>query len=180
MFCPMVMVNNYKTDGIIIKRANFGEADRVLTILTPYYGKLRIIAKGSRKITSRRAPNLELFTQTSFMIHKGRVGNYVSEAKAVQPFENIRSDFDRVKVAYQIAELINILTREEEELEEVYGLLAASLYRINDGLQFSISEFKHRLLLILGFIADNSHDANLDSYIEEIAQRRLYARGIYE
>jgi len=176
----MCMVNNYKTEGIIIKRTNFGEADRILTIVTRDSGKLRVIAKGSRKITSRRAPNLELFTQTSFLIHKGRVGNYVLEAKAIQPFEHIRSDFDRVKIAYQIAELINILTREEEELSEVYSLVAASLYRLNDGLQFNIVAFKHTLLMLLGFVSESSHGSNLDAYIEEIAQRRLYARGIYE
>lgn len=173
-------MNNFKTEGIIIKRTNFGEADRIITLLTPYYGKLRVIAKGSRKITSKRAPNLELFTHTSFVIHKGKTGNYVVEAKAIQPFEHIRTDFDRVKITYQIIELINILTRDGEELEEVYSLVSASFHRINEGMQFNVSEFKHRLLLILGFIADHSHDTNLDSYIEEIAQRRLYARGIYE
>ena len=173
-------MHNFKTEGIIIRRTNFGEADRVLTIVTRDSGKIKIIAKGVRKITSRRAPNLELFTQTSFVIHKGRSGNYVIEAKAVQPFEHMRTDFDRVKIAYQIAELINILTREEEELAEVYSLVAASFYRLNDGLQFNIVAFKHKLLMLLGFVSETSHDANLDSYIEEIAQRRLYARGIYE
>ena len=58
------MRRTYKTEGIILKRINFGEADRILTSYTKHFGKISLLAKGVRKITSRKGGNIELFNQT--------------------------------------------------------------------------------------------------------------------
>jgi DNA repair protein RecO (recombination protein O) len=63
---------SFRTDAIILKRRDFGEADRLLTILTPRYGKLDVIAKGARKPTSSKTGHVELFTRADMLIHKGR------------------------------------------------------------------------------------------------------------
>jgi DNA repair protein RecO (recombination protein O) len=173
-------MNNFKTDGIIIKRTSSGEADSVLTFLTPYYGKMHAIAKGSRKITSKRAPNLELFCKTSFLIYRGKNSLYVQEAKALATYEHMKKNLDYIQNAYQIAELIAILTRENQEIDGVYDLLSASFDRLNEGMRFNMNEYKYRLLLLLGFLSEEKKEYDLDSYIEEIAQRRLYTARIYE
>lgn len=172
-------MHNYKTDGIIIKRINSGEADRVLTILTPFYGKLRVVAKGARKITSQRGPNLELFNQTAFVIHKGNRYEYVSEAKALNSFEYVRKDLGRIAQAYQLCELIHLLTRENQELEEIYEHLLVSFHRLNKRMSFNMNDFKHKLLFILGFASEKA-PYELDEFIEEITQRRLLTKRIYE
>ena len=61
-------MRNFKTEGIIIKRRDYGEADRILTVMTREYGKLKIKAKGVRKITSRRSAHIELLNHTVFYI----------------------------------------------------------------------------------------------------------------
>lgn len=172
-------MNNYKAYGIIIKRTNIGEADRLLTVLTPEYGKITVVAKGVRKITSHRSPNLELFNLVSLVIHRGRISHYVSEAKAISSYEHMRSDLAHIASSYQLCELINLLTREGQDLADVYDLLVSSFERLNSGMNFSMMECKHTLLLLLGFTSDE-HEYDIDSYIEELAQRRLMTKRLYE
>ena len=63
----------FRTQAIILKRRDFGEADRILTVFTPAYGKLDVIAKGARKPTSTKTGHVELFTRTDMLIHKGAI-----------------------------------------------------------------------------------------------------------
>ena len=65
-------MGTYKTRGIIIKRSNYSEADRILTIYTEKLGKIRVNAKGIRKIKSKLAGSLEPFCLTDFVIAEGR------------------------------------------------------------------------------------------------------------
>ncbi len=62
----------YRTEAVVLSRMAFGEADRILTIFTPRHGKLRVIAKGVRRPTSRLGPHLEYFAKTSLMLARGR------------------------------------------------------------------------------------------------------------
>lgn len=64
----MSRVRLFSTPAIVLRRADYGEADRLLTLLTPERGKLRVLAKGARKITSRKAGHIELFTQTQVLL----------------------------------------------------------------------------------------------------------------
>ena len=58
----------YSTEAITLRRTDFGEADRILTLFTPTYGKVRAIAKGARRTTSRLAGHLEPFTRTQLLL----------------------------------------------------------------------------------------------------------------
>src|SRR3989344_892201 len=80
------------TEGIIIKRKNFGEADRILTVITPYKGKINIIAKGVRRITSRRAGNIELLNKTKLHIFQGQGMGILSEAEAISTYPKIKNN----------------------------------------------------------------------------------------
>jgi recombinational DNA repair protein (RecF pathway) len=62
----------YRTEAIVLRRSDLGEADRLLTLYTPEWGKLRVIAKGVRKPTSRKSGHVELFTHSRLLIARGR------------------------------------------------------------------------------------------------------------
>ena len=64
----------YRTDAIILRRSDFGEADRLLTVFTPERGKLRLLAKGVRKTTSRKAGHVELFMLTDILVAQPACG----------------------------------------------------------------------------------------------------------
>jgi len=67
------MSRSYKAEGIILKRINFSEADKILTIFTKRHGKVRAIAKGVRRLTSRKAGSVELFNQAGLFLLEGNL-----------------------------------------------------------------------------------------------------------
>lgn len=170
-------MRNYKTEGIIIKRINYGEADRILTVFTKHHGKLKVLAKGVRKINSRRGPNVELFNQVILFLHKGKVWDIVTEAKTVNSFKDLRKDLRLVSLAYQAAELVDKLTREGEKQKEVFTLLSDYL---NDIYHLSLQKFKVKLLGILGFLPRDKRFelGDIDSYIESIIEEKLVSKTI--
>ena len=97
----------YRTEGIVMRRRNQGEADRILTLCTPL-GKIDVSAKGARKIRSRKAGHVELFAHSSFVI--SRVKNswdIVSQAEMIEPHVVLRSDLLRGTYARYAVELLD-------------------------------------------------------------------------
>ncbi|MBA3723290.1 MAG: DNA repair protein RecO [Candidatus Levybacteria bacterium] len=119
-----------KTEGIIIKRKNFGEADRLLTVITPYFGKLTIKATGVRKITSRRSAHIELLNHSALNLYKGSGMHVLTEVKMIDDHAAIKMDFTKVGLAYHMCELIDGLCPEGQENGNAYYLLKNALRQI--------------------------------------------------
>ncbi|KKR32290.1 MAG: repair protein RecO protein, partial [Candidatus Gottesmanbacteria bacterium GW2011_GWC2_39_8] len=85
-------MRTYKTEGIILRRINFGEADRLITIFSKHYGKQKVLGKGVRKIKSRRAPHLELFNRSVIFLHRGKNFDIITEAQTINSFSDLRKD----------------------------------------------------------------------------------------
>lgn len=170
-------MRNYKAEGIILKRTNFGEADRILTIYTKQYGKLRVLAKGVRKINSRRGGNLELFNHVAILVSSGRNLDVLIEVQLIDSFSSWRKNLKAVGVAYYFCELVDKLTAEGQEHLNVFELLLAYLGKVNDG-KFSdlVVNFERSLLKDLGFGVpqelENSKKS-LKGYIEEITEKTI-------
>jgi DNA repair protein RecO (recombination protein O) len=113
----------YRTEAIVLRRADFGEADRLLTVFTPERGKLRLVAKGARKPTSRKSGHVELFSHGQFMVAVGRELDIVTQAETLEPFLPLREDLLRTTYAYYVAELADAFTAEQDENRALFGLL---------------------------------------------------------
>ncbi|HNN01573.1 MAG TPA: DNA repair protein RecO, partial [Turneriella sp.] len=116
----------YRTEAVIIRRSDFGEADRLLTLITPA-GKRRVIAKGARKTTSRLAGHIELFTHTMLLLAVGRTLDIVTQSTILHSFDGMRADLERISAAYYAAELIDRLLEEEDENRPAFDLLVSTL-----------------------------------------------------
>ena len=103
----MSRIRLYRTEAIVLKRIDFGEADRILTLYTPERGKVRAIAKGGRRIASRKSGHVELFTHAALLLAEGRQLDIVTQAETVRPYRRIREDLIRTTYAYHIAELVD-------------------------------------------------------------------------
>jgi len=121
----------YRTEAVILRRMDYGEADRILTLYTPHYGKLRVISKGVRKMTSKLAGHLELFLRTQLMLATGRTFDVVTGAQIVEPYRQLHDDLARVSHAYYVAELLDKLTVDDEENRPAYDLLVAALQALD-------------------------------------------------
>ncbi len=125
-------MNHIQTKGIVLSRTDFGEADRILTILTPDQGKLRLMAKGVRKIKSKLAGGIELFSisQISFIPGKSEIGTLVS-TRLEKHFGNIVRDINRTMQGYDWLKMINRVT-EDMPGPEYFEVLTRVLEGLDD------------------------------------------------
>lgn len=139
------------TEGLIIKRSNFGEADRVLTALTDRYGKVTIIARGVRKITSRRAGNIELLNRVKLHLFRGR-GLTLTEAEAIETFQTLKSNLTLSTVAFHVIEVVDRLVPVNQKNASLYNLVVGVLQVLEKNpRQIFIRAFEVKILSLLGF-----------------------------
>lgn len=143
----------YRTEAIVLRRKDFGEADRVLTLLTPELGKVRTVAKGIRKPRSRKAGHLELFTCSRLLIAKGRDLDIVTQAETVQAYRPLREDLLRGAYAAYAVELLDKFTPDAQENRELYELLRAALGWLCDApdLALTMRYYELHVLGLAGF-----------------------------
>lgn len=159
-------------------RKNYGEADRLLTVFSKHYGKLRAVAKGIRRPTSRKKGSLELFSYVRLFLAKGRNLDIITDAEIKNNFSSWRKDLTKVGVAYHLSELVTRLSPEHQEHKEVFDLLLTSFQNLSDidywDLYSFIQSFKIRLLEELGFLErSKTEPKNLDFYIEDLINGQL-------
>jgi DNA repair protein RecO (recombination protein O) len=123
----------YRVEGVILARRDWGEADRLLTILTPDRGKLRVIAPGARKPSSRKSGHLELFTRGGFVMARGRTFDKLTQAETHDYFPLLREELERVSAAYLLVELVDRFLQEHDENPLLYDLLLDALAWLDQG-----------------------------------------------
>ena len=128
-----------RTLGYVLKRTNYGEADRILNLITPQ-GKISAIAKGVRKEKSKLAGGIEMFTLTDFNIHLGR-GEFgvVTGAKMMKNYGEIVKDFGKKELAAMMLKKIN-KTVENSDNAEYFNILDQSLAGLNAGENMELVE----------------------------------------
>lgn len=157
-------------EAIILKRSNFGEADRMLTVLTKNLGKISVVARGVRKITSRRAGNVELLNVVKLGLFKGK-GYTLTEAVSVQTFPRIKSNLAVSTAAFHILELINKILPEDDPNPRVFDLMKQVLDEFEASpRQIILRGFEIKLLKITGFWSLNKIKG-LDNKTLDLLQR---------
>jgi DNA repair protein RecO (recombination protein O) len=143
----------YRTEAIVLKRTDFGEADRLLTVFTPSRGKLRLIAKGVRKPTSRKSGHVELFTRVNLLVAVGRNLDIVTQAEALEYYRSLREDLLRTTYAYYAAELLDAFAAERDENPQEYILLRDALGWLSetDDLPLAARYYELHLLSLAGY-----------------------------
>jgi DNA repair protein RecO (recombination protein O) len=158
----------YRTEGIVVRRRNQGEADRVLTLCTPL-GKLDVIAKGARKVRSRKAGHIELFCRSSFVIARSRSSwDIVSQAETVEAHAALREDLLRGTHARYAIELFDRFFTEGEGGQTVFDLLDHTLTWLceDEDLDLVARFYEQHLLGLAGFRPElfrcvGEHDENV-------------------
>jgi len=177
------MIRNYLLDCFIIKRKNYQEADKIITVFSKQRGKVILKAKGIRKISSKRAGSLELLNLTKILVVKGRGDmDVITEVSLTKDYSSLGREFYRTKIAYELLEMINTFSLEESGNEELFELLSKALNFINatnfhpDLADKASLRFKVRILELLGYgsFLESSH-SQLNQFIEDLAQHKLVA-----
>lgn len=116
-----------RTEAIILRQQNYGEADRLLTIITPEYGKLRVLAKGVCKPGGRKTGHVELFARSSMLLTWGREIHTVSQAEMVESHLPLREDLSRAAYSNYVVELLDHFSEFEETNAAAFAVLNSAL-----------------------------------------------------
>jgi DNA repair protein RecO (recombination protein O) len=140
-------------EAVVLRRVDFGEADRVLVLFTRERGKMPVVAKGIRRMSSRMAGHLELFTRSELMLAKGANLDVVTQAETRDAYRPVREDLTRTSTAYLIVELTDALTEEDVEHPELFELLTTTFRALGttDDPRLVAAHYQLRLLDVSGF-----------------------------
>lgn len=168
-------MRSYSSEGVVIARRNYGEADRILVLFTKDHGRTSVMAKGVRKLTSRKRGHLEVFNYIKFHAVHGKGIDLMTEAEIIEGFGKVRSDLKKVAVAYFLTEVVGKITRDGEPHEELFDLLLEYLKMLekSSSLKRLRSEFTRRALSVVGFWPKDKEMGNPDYILEGIAERKV-------
>ena len=124
---------NYQTEAVVIKKTRLGEADSILTFLTPDLGKTQGFGKSLRKTKSKMAGHLELLTHSTVAFARGRNIDTITGAQTIHAFLPLKSDLLLTACGVYTAELVGCFAAERQENRALFDLLVATLSRLSDG-----------------------------------------------
>lgn len=142
-----------KTEAIVLKTADLGEADRLLTIYTKEFGKIQIAARGIKKLESKLRYHLEPLSYILLILVNGKNLKIVKDAALKDQFLSMRKDLEKMKVAYKIVDLIDELIVGEEKDEDIWNLILQTFKNLNaeDKILNVVKNFQDNLLKLLGY-----------------------------
>lgn len=170
---------SYADTGIVIRSVDSGEADKFISIITENHGLVDFVARGARRIASKKAPHLDLFNLVKFQSGRGDNPKYLDQVESVAYYPEIKKDFAKVGLCLTIIEiLLNTLPIEVED-REIFLSLKSFLEAIEKsdsvkennrlGRKFGLFLLRH-----LGYpLPKLPETAKLTTYFESIMSKKL-------
>jgi DNA repair protein RecO (recombination protein O) len=155
-------MSTLRTHAIVLRRTNYGEADRIVQLLTPE-GRRSVMARGVRKEKSRLAGGIELFAITDVVIRQGKGDlGIITSARLVQFYRHIMEDYDRMQFGYEAVKQIARAseTVDEPEWYEVLAEVLAALDTVAVPLRLAETWFYIRYAALLGYELSLAHDVD--------------------
>ncbi len=166
---------SYTSEGIVLARRHFGEADRILVLFTKNFGRISLIAKGVRRPKSRKRGHIEVFNYVKFQAVAGHGLDMMTEAEVIDDFSEIRNNLKRISLAYYFAEVIGRITHEQEPNEDLFNLILDHLESLKsvNGLKSLRMGFVRKLLVLMGYWPGDRDLTDPDEKLEEIIERQI-------
>jgi DNA repair protein RecO (recombination protein O) len=165
--------HNYSSEAVILAKHNYSEADAILILFSKNMGKLALVAKGVRKLSSRKRGSLEIFNFIKFSAVRGKNLDVITEAEVIKNYSPIRRNLKKASLAFYFMEVVGRISRDGEANLELFNLLLEFMGRVEEQstLRSLRLEFIHKLLVISGFWPKNKPLLNPDEKLEEILER---------
>jgi len=146
-----------KTKAIVLKRTNYKEADKIVTLYTLELGKITTLAKGIRKLSSKKRSHLELFNYLNIYLVEGKNWYIATQAESIHLFPKIKQNYEITQWGYYMLEIFEKMTNEMEQNENLFKLLLKSLILLEKHQKPDIiNTFNLHLIKIQGFNPEES------------------------
>jgi DNA repair protein RecO (recombination protein O) len=161
---------SYQTQGIVLKQTKLGEFDKIVTIYTPEFGKLRAVAKGACRPRSKLGGNVEPLTHSLMLLAKGRNLDIVTQSQTIDGFLALKSDLWRMACGLYVLELIDSFTVEGGENRPLFDLLLDILQQLSepDSNETALRYFELHLLHYLGYRPQLRRCVSCDSPLKPV------------
>ena len=172
-------MNTFTATGLILKRSNTGELDRVVTVFTKEYGKLVCIAKGSRKLTSSKLATLEPGCLAKLYFVETKSLPILTQAQLIDDFSALKCSLVSIRKFFQVLEMLDVLLPEEDEQQEVFRIALDMISHMEEDESNKTHLVRvafHQILELLGFDTKAaSLEGSMSEQIEELTSRKLKA-----
>ncbi len=125
------MFVHYRSQGIVLKKVDRKEADQLFTIYTKDFGKLKVLGRGIRKISSKLRSGMEMLCLSEIGFIQGKTYKTLTDAVLIEKFQNINKDLEKINIANNILEILNTFIRGEELQEDIWNLLVRTLKQLD-------------------------------------------------
>ena len=126
---------DFLTDGLVVREYELGEHDKMLTLLTPTYGRIPVIAKGARSLRNKYMTPARLFTYANYELHRRGDMTWLRSAEIIEPFPQLEREITRLYLAQYLADLACELSGEGEPAVDILRLTLNSLYAVCRGVK---------------------------------------------
>jgi DNA repair protein RecO (recombination protein O) len=144
----------YQADAIVLRRLDYGEADRIVTLLTREHGKFTAIAKGARKSKTRSLSSLDLFARSRMMLAKGRNLDVIAQVERRGDVRHIAGDLRRTAYASLVSEIVDRVLEDRHPVDDIFDLVVITFERLDDierSARPVAAWFLMRILELLGY-----------------------------
>jgi DNA repair protein RecO (recombination protein O) len=172
--------HSYVSEGFILARRNFKEADRILDIYSKDKGKTSLIAKGIRRPGSRKRGHLEIFSKIKFQAVSGKGMGIMTEAETIDDYGLLRKSIKKVTLAYYFVEVLSKATHEGEGNAELYNFISDLFEKLKTAIKLKDLrlEFVSQLLKILGYWPKDKKILSPDEKLDEVLERQIYSKRV--
>jgi hypothetical protein len=133
----------YKTRGVILKKADFSDTDRLLTVYTEKFGKILVRAKGVGKKESKLKSLIEPFNVYEFLLAKSKNIDVLANSYPIKEFLYLRGHLEDLSLAIYFVELVDKLVVEPERDEKIWGLLVRAFNFLDEEADKAIKAKPH-------------------------------------
>lgn len=178
-------MKSYPFTGLVIKRHNWGDSGKIITVFTKDQGKIQLKVSGVRKLISKRASSIELFNLIHGQAVKGRgFLDVLTEVSIVTSYPVFKKHLGRINIAYQICEVIDKITPDNEPHLDLYNLIIdhiSQISNLNSDWKTTLNQWLLDYLITLGYWPKNQvFSGQIISLIESIAQKPLHAHKVLD
>ncbi len=175
-------MKSLKIRGIILKRSNFGEADKLVTIFSRDHGKMKVLAKGVRRIKSRRAAHLELFNFVEVLLHHGKTFDSITEVKTLDDYSPAKKDLKLSGYLFYTSEVLDKILPEHQPHPDLFVLFLSTLSDLsnlgaNSQGQELVKKFVIQLLWDLGYLPKGQYPKlGITDFVESVVEKRIRSK----
>ena len=171
---------SFSTEGFVISRKNYGEADRYLLIFSKHYGKMFLMAKGVRKPKSRKRGHIEIFSKVKYSFTKNDHFILMNEAELIDSYGEIRISLKKTSLAYYFVEIIGKILQEDERQETLYQILTnyMNLLKTSHNLRDLRFNYIYDILVNLGYWPKGKEIPDYDKVLESVLERQINSKRV--